>query len=169
MNRVSKLEIVYKNLFPALLLYAIKWLNDEDAAKDVVQAVFVKLLDSKYKPSDYKSYLFKSIRNTCINQLKSKSNQFSEIKENHVSYFRDPIEEAEFEAYVFKLISELPNACQNIFKLNRFEGLTNQQIADKLNISKRTVELQISNALSYLRKEIYNPQNPYSNYLLLLF
>jgi len=49
---------------------------------------------------------------------------------------------------------KLPPRCREIFELSRLNGLSNQEISDKLGISKRTVELQISNSLKILRKEL---------------
>jgi RNA polymerase sigma-70 factor (ECF subfamily) len=172
MPKLSKVEKIYKELYPSLLLYSIKWVNDEDVAKDIVQNVFIKLLDSKVEILNYKPYLYKSVRNACLNHLKridSKSLSLDEVDNYSISYFKDPIEEAEFSAYIFSIISKLPPATQRIFKLNRFEGFSNQEIADKLNISKRTVEIQISNALKLLKKEVYQSSNFYSNYLFLVF
>jgi len=64
------------------------------------------------------------------------------------------LEQTELEYELFKAIDELPEQCQRIFKLNRFDGFTNQEIADQLGISKRTVETQISKALKTLRVKI---------------
>ena len=55
---------------------------------------------------------------------------------------------------VEKSLDKLPPRCREIFKLSRFEGLKNQDIAEQLGITKRTVELQISNALKFLRKDL---------------
>ena len=49
-------------------------------------------------------------------------------------------------------MSQLPEQCRRIFTMSRVDGLTNQEIADDLGLSKRTVETQISNALRALRK-----------------
>jgi RNA polymerase sigma-70 factor (ECF subfamily) len=49
----------------------------------------------------------------------------------------------------------MPDRCKEIFRMSRFEGRSNQEIADKLGISKRTVETQISNALKILREELF--------------
>ncbi len=176
MSNYDVISRSFKEHYASLLLYAIKWVKDEDIAKDMVQAVFINLLEKseKTKILDYRAYLFQSVRNQCINYIKKSKGKSDHLEESDIKsygYFNDPIEEAEFESYVFTLIDKLPPATKNIFKLNRFEGLNNQEIADKLNISKRTVELQISNALKLLREKLFDPKNPktdYSQFLSLL-
>jgi RNA polymerase sigma-70 factor (ECF subfamily) len=71
--------------------------------------------------------------------------------------------EAELETLIEQSLNKLPPRCNQIFKLSRFDGLKNQDIAEKLGITKRTVELQISNALKFLRKDL----NPYLPLFLL--
>ncbi len=167
----------FKEHYASLILYALKWVKDEDIAKDMIQTVFINLLERSDNSiiKDYRAYLFQSVRNQCINNLKKNSGKTDQLEKPGIKeygYFNDPIEEAEFESYVFNLIDKLPPATQNIFKLNRFEGLSNQEIADKLNISKRTVELQISNALKFLREKLFdqdNQESMYSQFLFLLF
>jgi RNA polymerase sigma-70 factor (ECF subfamily) len=55
---------------------------------------------------------------------------------------------------VTTIINDLPPKCREIFLLSRFEGKTNHEIASSLQLSVRTVEHQISNALKVLRKRI---------------
>ena len=62
--------------------------------------------------------------------------------------------ESELETLISESMEKLPPRCREIFVLSRFNGLKNQEIAEKLNISKRTVELQISNALKLLRSDL---------------
>ena len=74
----------------------------------------------------------------------------------------DNTEENNFDLYVEIELREalsaglgkLPPRCREIFEMSRFKGMKNQEIAEKLNISKRTVELQISLALKNLRVDL---------------
>lgn len=60
----------------------------------------------------------------------------------------------EIEQIMENTIEELPDQCKSIFKLSRINGLKNQEIADKLDISVRTVETQIYRALKILKSRL---------------
>jgi RNA polymerase sigma-70 factor (ECF subfamily) len=64
------------------------------------------------------------------------------------------MELTELEVKIAKTIDQLPDQCKRIFKLSRYEHKSNQEIADELEISKRTVETQISKALKVLRASL---------------
>jgi len=64
------------------------------------------------------------------------------------------IDASELENALYSAISDLPPKCRMIFKMNRFEGLTNGEIAERLELSKRTVETQITKALKILRLKL---------------
>ncbi len=162
-------ERFYKSLFQTyytpLTYFANKYVKNIEVAKELVQELFVKLFEKRYAlaiDTSFKSYLYKSIYNSCINYL----NQIS-IRENHhhkikdqkndlIEFSEDEIYRIELEQRIYNEIEKLPAQCKRIFKMNRFEGLSNGDIAEQLNLSKRTVETQISKALKILRKKLSN-------------
>lgn len=129
-----------------------------DVARDLVQDVFIKLYVDREKltiTDSLKSYLFKAVHNTCINWL----NQ----RQTHARHHRslkdelndrvddDLVIQAELEEAIRACIEDLPEACRRIFKMSRYQGKKNKEIAQTLGISVRTVETQISKALAVLR------------------
>ncbi len=155
-------EAAYKELFftyfEPLTLYAKKYLGDLDTAQDVVQEVFSYLFENRESlaiTESLKSFLYKSVGNRSLNLLKHegvKDRNHSLIKHNSSEAFEeDFMELSELEVRISKLIDTLPPECARIFRMSRMEQKSNQEIADALNISKRTVETQISKALKVLR------------------
>jgi RNA polymerase sigma-70 factor (ECF subfamily) len=64
------------------------------------------------------------------------------------------IEAAELESQIWKIINSFPEKCRQIFVLNRFDGKKYSEIADLLGISVKTVESQMSKALTILRENL---------------
>lgn len=156
-------DALFRQHYAALVLYGIKFLRDKEQAREIVQEIFMGMYEKRKEltiRSNPKSYLFQSVRNRCINELekmkteKKRMDAYGQETQNSYS-FSDPLEAAEFEARLYALIDGLPPACRSVFRLSRFEGKSNSEIAQRLDISKRTVETQISKALRILRTALY--------------
>ncbi len=153
-------ESAYRQLFSEyyelLISYAWKFVRSEDIAREVVQQVFINLFDYRESleiKSSLKAYLIRSVYNQCLKEVKHDQRFIGVVNDKHFVE-GDLLEEAETEALIWKAIDGLPEGCRKIFILNRFEGKKNQEIADTLQISKRTVETQISKALKILREQL---------------
>jgi len=167
-------ERFYKSVFyeyyAALTYFANKYVNDLDVSREIVQDLFVKLYERRYSlkiESSFKSYLYKAVFNSCINHINKiavREHHHQQIKyqdEEKYVFSEDDLNLSELEHKIYQEIECLPLQCRKIFKMNRFDGMTNADIAEKLNLSKRTVETQISKALKILRHKL-------SGYLLIL-
>lgn len=141
----------------------MQYLHDRSAVEDLVQDFFVSLwidLPKNQIQTSLKSYLFSAVRNRCLDYQKHqkvvyKHRSFA-LFSAHTSnsspdhYFA----ESELREAIEKSILKLTPRCREIFELSRGKGLNNQKIAEQLHLSKRTVELQISNAIKIMRKEL---------------
>jgi len=164
-NRLKKgeeaaYELLFKQYYQLLTVFANKYLNDIENAKEIVQDFFVHLYEKRDHldiNSSLKSYLFRSTHNRCINyinaqKIRSKyADHVKQIDNSKENSLENEVNKTELEHALYKAIDDLPPKCQIIFKMNRFEGLSNSEIADKLSLSKRTIETQISKALKILR------------------
>ncbi|MCW3787236.1 RNA polymerase sigma-70 factor [Plebeiibacterium sediminum] len=156
-------EQIFILYYQPLVVFANKLVYDMDMARDLVQGVIVHFYEKRQEiqiHTSLKAHLYQSVRNRCLNHLKREqtirnhhSSLFVESKEAE-SVFHDIMEETELEHRIFQIIKSLPKQCQKIFEMSRFQGKTNQDIADELSISKRTVETQISNALKKMRQKL---------------
>jgi RNA polymerase sigma-70 factor (ECF subfamily) len=125
-----------------------------------VQEVFFALWQKKESidlSKPVRSYLTTSVRNKCLNYLRDHK-KFSEsileseekqIKSDHKQ--PDRLIEEELRKKINSSIEELPAKCREVFLLSRYENLKYQEIADRLHISVKTVETQMSKALQHLR------------------
>jgi RNA polymerase sigma-70 factor (family 1) len=160
-------EAAYKDLFAnyykVLTVFANRYLKDIEASKELVQDLFVHLYERRENldiNSSLKSYLFRSTHNRCINFINAQKirakyaehvNFTTDVQDNNLEHH---VYSSELEHALYLAIGELPPKCRSIFTMNRFDGLSNTEIAEKLKLSKRTVETQISKALKILRVKL---------------
>lgn len=156
-------EELFLEYYPKLTVFAKKYVGDLDTAKEIVQDFFVRFFE-KYPQlniqSSLKSYLYSSIKNSCLNYLNqqklhaSHADKIRVQNKDTVIDFNDSMEQTELEYKIWKEVSALPDQCKRIFNLSRNEGRKNKEIANQLGISVRTVETQISKALKILRTNL---------------
>lgn len=153
---------IYFRYHPRLFRVAYYILKESDAAEDICQDVFLKLWDKRDSVSDIASleaYLVQMTRNMALNYLESSKREerlHLELKWDTVMLHNTESapENDELKRSLEKAVSQLSPQCRLIFSLSRFEGLTNEEIASYLDISKRTVETQISLALKRFRTDL---------------
>lgn len=161
-QHIGDFDSLFRTYYPAAVLFAQKFVSDPNAAKDIAQQVFSKIYEKKDEikiETSFKAYLFRSIRNTAFTYLKKEKTHLRHseaafsLKET-ATQDNDPLEYEELVNKITALIEGLPPRCQLIFKMNRFEGKKNKEIAEELGLSIRTVEAQISAALKTLRNKL---------------
>lgn len=155
----ASFEKLFREYFPSLMAFARKILVDEDDAREVVQKVFINLWEKRGEldlATSLKSYLFTSVHNRSLNVIRDRKKFTSgEIPEMAEGWdVSAQIESMELEEKIRAVISSLPEKCREIFEMNRFEGLKYSEIAEKLEISVKTVENQMSKALNILREKL---------------
>ncbi len=152
--------MLFRQEFKGLCFFAVKYVKDYDTSREIVQDAFINLWEKKNvidlsKP--VKSYLSTSVRNKCLNHLRDNQKFNTDIlsMEDLLSDYgvepQDTMVEADIRQNIQDAIGELPEKCREIFVLSRFENLKYQQIAEKLGISIKTVETQMSKALQHMR------------------
>ena len=170
----QEFEVLFRNNYGPLCSYANQFLKDLDAAEEVVQEVMFKLWTNRNTiviETSVKGYLFRAVRNGCLNVIKHLNirEQYKTIKESEPppswNSFEDHIIVSELQIKIREAIDHLPVERKKVFIMSRYDGLTYQQIATKLNISVKTVENQMGAALKTLRLEL----SDYLPWLILFF
>ncbi len=161
-NDEKAFERLFRHYYPHLCLYATQILKNPSAAEEIVQEMFVRLWERREETeieTSLKNYLYRAVKNHCLNFIKH--NQIKYEYSQKILAETEPISPGEiFENQtelfqkIEKSISELPAKRQEIFRLSRQEGLKYREIAEKMNISIKTVETQMGLAIKTLREKL---------------
>lgn len=155
-------EKLFKTHYDALCHFAMGYLKDRDSSEGVVQEVFVALWHKRESidpGKSVKSYLYTAVKNRCINYIRDHKKFRSYVLDVEIELEVPVEEEKPFEAEELKkrieeALGKLPPRCREVFELSRFEEKKYNEIAAALNISVKTVEVQMSKALKILREEL---------------
>jgi RNA polymerase sigma-70 factor, ECF subfamily len=162
---------LFRSLYYPLTYFAYRYTQCHDQACDIVQEVFVSVwLDrNEIDPQQsLKSYLYKLVRNRSLNHIRDHSKRMMELDiVNMADHGRtmitgndedtDGVEDLDGTFRIW--INELSDRRREAFELSRFEGLDHNEIADVMNLSVKTVNNHIVDALSHLRKRYNNHSN----------
>ncbi|NJK87131.1 MAG: RNA polymerase sigma-70 factor [Bacteroidales bacterium] len=160
---IKSFESIFKKYYQMLCGFSCKYIHDMDKAEEIVQDLFYNLWDKRNDlviHSSVKSYLFRSAYNNSINYLKHKAieNRYEKnIKESIPQMSSDASEElriAEMNHIIEETLNALPERIKLVFQLNRFEGLKYHEIAERLSLSVKTIEANMTRALKLLRKNL---------------
>lgn len=150
---------VFRRYYSPMVRFCIRYVADTDIASEIVQDLFVKLWSNREKISfntSFESYMLTSVRNsalTYINKERSHAEAnlrvFSEESDN-----TDPSETLQsnnLEESYRKILKDMPEKRRKVFLASRYDGLKYSEIAEKLGISQKTVEAQMSAAIKQLK------------------
>lgn len=155
-------EIFYM-YYKDLVMYAYSFIKDMEEAEEIVQDTFVKLWEDHEKIDvriSLRSILLKSIHNRCIDLFRHKKivcKHVDFITQNETIYDFNTdnyILMSDLNGLVSDAIAKMPVKYKEAFEMSRNEGLSYHEIADRLSVSLRTVEVRISKALMFLRVEL---------------
>jgi RNA polymerase sigma-70 factor (ECF subfamily) len=163
----ASFEVFFKKHFLPLCAFCqFKYGLDLDMAREMVHSGFIKLWDARNNLApgvSPRNYLYKIISNNILDNIKHQK-----IRQQYVQFMLqsapedaatdgfENIDVKQLQAEINAAIGELPEQMRRIFEMSRFEGLKYGEIAERLNISVKTVETQISRALAKLREKLAN-------------
>jgi RNA polymerase sigma factor (sigma-70 family) len=148
---------LYKRYWEKAYLTAGKKLNDKELAKEIVHDIFLDLWKRRQELviTHFPAYLNKAVNYRIINALVQKRDTFFfDLLENPQASFYEAdlgIREKELIDLVSSWIEVLPEKRREIFVKHYFHHLTTEEIADSLQISRKTVQNQLSLSIQYLR------------------
>lgn len=151
-------KLFFDTYHRALLGYVLTLTHDRDLAEDIVQMSFVSIWKRRksLQPFGFKQLLFTTAKNQFIDQYRStlnRANLYAELTFDAVHDEREGEEYAQQQIIKLrKIIGALPERCQQILRMTKLEGLSQQEAADYLGISVRTVEAQVRIAYNKIRE-----------------
>lgn len=158
-------ELLFRKYYVQLCTFANRFTSNTAESEEIVQEVFLNIWKKRSQlklEEELRPYLYKSVQNLCFNFIQHQKivdNYYSVIdvvynnrSENFDTY--ESVLFAELQGKVDDAISSLPKECRRIFQMSRKDGLKYTEIAEKLDISVKTVETQMSRALVKLKIEL---------------
>lgn len=158
-NRMA-FKVIYDQYWDDLFQAAYNVLKDENIAKDVIQEVFTDFWNRIHhiEISNLSGYLYKAVRFQSLKQLRRAGLQdIHDLKFQEVLAVNNTQEQLDFnqlEESIEKSLGELPEKYKEVFEMSRYYNMSNKQIAEKLNLSTRTVEWYIHTVLKHLRTSL---------------
>lgn len=154
---------LYQEYYAKVVTFIAGIIKKREIARDLAQDVFVNLwLNRKTLDvsRNLQNYLFVASRHAAINYLKKELSVTSEpIEAMHTDIgsditVEDTLFAKEIRLLIEMIVSEMPAQRQRIYRMSREEGMSNEEIAGRLGISKRSVENQVSLALKEIRQAV---------------
>ena len=154
---------LYRKYSKKLLFFTLGYISSNEDAEDIIQEVFLKVWKNHNQLKEhlsFNSYVFTIAYNAIKKYYRKKGiekKHFELFLDNHKSIDNDTISKVEYNdltSRVEKIVNTFPDRRKEVFQLSRESHLSNQEIADKLSITKKTVENHITTSLKVLRKKL---------------
>lgn len=162
----AALRQIFDRHYPLVLSDIYRLIPDRDTCQDLAQELFVELWNKRESldvHSSLRAYLRRAAVNKSLNYIKaSRRFQFEDtddlghLPDTSASDTQKREKQDSLEATLHTAIDALPEKCRIVFNLSRFEQLSHREIAEKLGISVKTIENQITKAMKMLRDAMAN-------------
>jgi len=154
-------ELLYDQLTRRLFNFVYNKIRRRDMTEEILQDIFISLWNNRKSltiATTIDAYLFTAARNKIVTYVRSEqvrrkyAAEFTRFaQESYDNSVQEQLDVNDLQSMVQIRIAELPDKCQQAFRLSRMEHTPIIQIAERMNISTRTVENYITQALRHLR------------------
>ncbi len=154
-------KTLFMHYYPKVKAFAKCLVKSDSAAEDIAQDLFLKLWEKRAditKIERFDMYIYRSVKNGSLNFLSKSCQQSISLVESEIDIVESTVEEEyyakEKELLIKLIVNAMPAQRRKIFELSRYVGMTNSDIADTLNLSKKTVENHLTLALREIRQSL---------------
>ncbi|PIQ22247.1 MAG: RNA polymerase sigma-70 factor [Cytophagales bacterium CG18_big_fil_WC_8_21_14_2_50_42_9] len=154
-------ELLFRHYYQPLCSHAVRLLYSKALAEDLVSEIFLQFYQKgtyQQITSSYRAYLYKAVRNSAYNYLRWEANRSADL--DSCADFSDLVcqqpdaivQYEELYQQVEAAINALPTQRRKVYLMHRFEDKKYNEIATELQLSPRTVEVQIRKASHFLKE-----------------
>ena len=167
-------RILFDEFYVALCLFAVRFMEDREAAADIVQEALLKYWDRHADFDNYykiKSFLYVVVRHACLNLLRTKQVKLEiteDIAMDSDEFFQDQVMEEEAYRVFYRAIEHLPPQMRSVIKYV-LEGLKNAEVAQKMGVSENAVHAYKKEAYKRLKDTMKEHYYLFEIILFLLF
>ncbi|WGQ10973.1 sigma-70 family RNA polymerase sigma factor [Pedobacter gandavensis] len=160
-NELKAFNIIFERYWSAVYSTSYHYIKDAEVCAEITHDIFLNIWNKRqnldilsikaYLTSSARYHVYKREKRVKVIDLKYVENYIGIPESSTRNAAEEHLNCNELEIRINTYLEELPQRCKEIFLLSREEHLSNDEIANRLSISKRTVENQITNALKHLR------------------
>ncbi|MDR0572913.1 MAG: RNA polymerase sigma-70 factor [Tannerella sp.] len=157
-------EAIFRKCYAKIYHFVLNTLFDTMMAEDITQNVFLSIWEHRediIPEKDFSAYLYRIAKNLVFRETEKIAlsfryeNHFRQMHPDEEDFStQETIDAHILEEIIYQLIDRLPEARKRIFLMHFKEELSNKEIAEKLSISVKNVEIQVSRSLNYIRKHL---------------
>lgn len=155
-------RLLYERYASGIQSFAYNYLREKHDAEELVQDVFLKIWEKRATlnhTANVRAFIFKIAINAIYDFIKRKNIQqafqdFVASTQNTSDETWEQVVHNDMISQINEITAQMPEQRLKIFKLSKEQGLTNEEIAEKMGLSKRTIENQLYRAICYLKKNL---------------
>ncbi|KAA6438858.1 RNA polymerase sigma-70 factor [Dyadobacter flavalbus] len=157
-------DLLFRRYYQPLCSQAVRFVYDKAVAEDIVAELFKTFWQKRIFERieyTYRAYLYRAVRHNCLLYLQREAKTTISVEQYlteellvQASHPSDQVQFDELAERIDKVILALSPSVRRVFLLSRFEGRKNQEIANELHISLKTVEAHLTKALTVFRKAL---------------
>lgn len=156
MTKGQDIEKLFKETFEHLYCYATSLIHNEEQARDIVQELFAKMIETDTLPES-RSYLYTAVKNRCITYIRD-TEIHSRIENEYLlevdEYENEDVYSEEILNKINQIIDSMPLQCRRVVELRFEHGLKFIEIAELMGVSRNMVFRYLRQVLETIRKNI---------------